>query len=233
MQDGITSEMKSTILVTSSKILLSSRTTLSQRFNADTRRSIACKTLQIIKSDRVPRDPAGRIVLTTKSRGTSRKVDPWKRDIGPRDSAGRIPFIPPNRSRYIGARLTSAQISGPVTLGTGDLAGFPRASEDHDAAGKLFYINRGLTGGSPLSAVASGGKKRKTIRARDPPRKCEPQFAPPARAGVCRYVQLHRLKLCVLFRRGKKLRPRVCVLCSDFSTKDSEPCFGLFLLIYD
>lgn len=94
------------------------------------------KTLQIIKSNRGPTvrstnpppDPTGRIVLTAKSHGTSRKVDPGKRDIGSRDSAGRIPFIPPNRSRYIGARYTSAQISGPVTLGTGDLAGFPRAS---------------------------------------------------------------------------------------------------------
>ncbi|KAG5312970.1 MOS1T transposase, partial [Pseudoatta argentina] len=93
-------------------------------------------TLQIIKSNRGPiarstnplPDPTGRVDLTTKSHGTPRKVDPGKRDIGSRDSAGRIPFIPPNRSRYIGARYTSAQISEPVTLGTGDLAGFPRAS---------------------------------------------------------------------------------------------------------
>lgn len=110
--------------------------------------------LQIIKPNKEPLVRStnfhvvlrGGIVMTTRSRGTSRKVDPWKRDIGSRDPAGRIPFIPPNRSRYIGARLTSAQISWPVYPRYGWFSGFSEGFEGHDAAGKLFYINRGLTG---------------------------------------------------------------------------------------
>jgi len=103
------------------------------KFNANSRRFIVlrrCRSLSQIGVRLLGQQTPYliRVDLTTKSHGTSRKVDPGKRDIGSRDSAGRIPFIPPNRSRYIGARYTSAQISEPVTLGTGDLAGFPRAS---------------------------------------------------------------------------------------------------------
>lgn len=112
---------------------------------------------------------AGRIVLTTKSYGTSRKVDPWKRDIGSRDPAGRIPFIPPNRSRYIEARYTSAQISESVTLGTGDLAGFPRASRATMRLANSFISIADWPGESIERSRSSGERKKKrrkkTIRA--------------------------------------------------------------------
>lgn len=104
---------------------------------------------------------AGRIVLTTKSYGTSRKVDPWKRDIGSRDPAGRIPFIPPNRSRYIEARYTSAQISESVTLGTGDLAGFPRASRATMRLANSFISIADWPGESIERSRSSGEREKK------------------------------------------------------------------------
>ena len=132
-----------------------------------------------------------RVDLTTKSHGTSRKVDPGKRDIGSRDSAGRIPFIPPNRSRYIGARYTSAQISEPVTLGTGDLAGFPRASRATMRLANSFISIADWPGESIERSRFRKKKEEKQLSAMwgDPPRKCEPQFAPLA-WQIRRYVQL-------------------------------------------
>lgn len=74
----------------------------------------------------------------------------------------------------------------------GWFSGFSEGFEGHDAAGKLFYINRGLTGGVHWTRLLPEEERRKKNYPRawgDPPRKCEPQFAPLARQ-IRRYIQL-------------------------------------------
>lgn len=73
-----------------------------------------------------------------------------EKDIGSRECTRNIPFIPPNRSRYIGARLTSTQISGSVYPRYGWFSGFSQRFEGYDIATGLFYINRGLTRGESI-----------------------------------------------------------------------------------